>query len=122
MSDENEQKDFLIRGLPVVGDLPWFYPRSLLYLISGILEQDAVDADVLGLQRFNQPNYWNADDEFVKAAKEFCAAGTDRICWSVTTGYNNKLQSNSLSHGGFATPGNDNLTMLSIGNVLKTGW
>lgn len=122
MSDENEKKDFLIRGLPVVGDLPWFYPRSLLYLISGILEQDAVDADVLGLQRFNQPNCWNAGNQFVKAAKEFCAAGTDRICWSVTSGDNNKLQTNSLSHGGFATPGDDNLTMVSIGHVLKTGW
>lgn len=42
MNDELECNDALI---------PLLYPRSLLYLISGILEQDEYDAHILGLHR-----------------------------------------------------------------------
>lgn len=64
MNDKFESKDTLVRNVPVLGDLTWFYPRSLLYLISGILEKDAdgdvVDAAIAGLQRVYLPAYRNA--------------------------------------------------------------
>ncbi|WP_445368185.1 hypothetical protein ACH5Y9_01075 [Methylomonas sp. BW4-1] len=122
MSDENECKDTLIRDLPIVGDLTWFYPRSLLYFISGLLEGNEVDADVLGLQRFQQPNCWNAGHESVASARNFCSADNDRTYWSVNQVIDIKRCTNSLSHGGFGTGSVQNTTMVSVGNILKTGW
>jgi len=45
MEDELEQSDALIDGFPAL------YPRSLLYLVSGIFENDA-DTPILGMHRF----------------------------------------------------------------------
>lgn len=122
MSDENECRDTLIRNLPVLGDLPWFYPRSLLYFISGLLEGDEVDADVLGLQRFHKTDCWNANDQFLSIARDFCASVDHRTCWSIANDQDEKLRTNSLSHGGFGTGSNTNTTMISVGKILSTGW
>lgn len=55
MSDAYEQKDALINKLP------WLYPASLLYFISGVLE-DSADTPIAGMARYHkeQPPYQGA--------------------------------------------------------------
>jgi pimeloyl-ACP methyl ester carboxylesterase len=60
MSDEHERRDAL------VNQAPFLYPRSLLYLVSGIFE-DVADAPLLGMQRF------------LSGADPFIGAGYDRV-------------------------------------------
>jgi hypothetical protein len=110
MSDEFECKDRMI---------PFFYTHSLLYLISGILEDegDSFDAFILGLERhirFLAPY----DVENLKAVHTYLYdTGFNRKCFSVTAvGTGDGLGTTSLSHGGFD---DDETTMKSISFLLK---
>lgn len=126
MNDTYECRDTLVRNVPVLGDLTWFYPRSLLYLISGILEQDGadevIDAQLLGLQRDYDPNYRLASDPAVTAARQFIEGHGERRVWSVQSNADPRFQSNSTSHGGFAAPVAGNTTMESVAAILKQDW
>ena len=91
MSDAYECKDQLVPGV---------YTRSLLYFISGVLEQEA-DVPVAGLQRVltQVPPYDGVD--LVAIAKWLEDAGRDRIVLSVTSGTTPGLISASTTHGDF---------------------
>jgi hypothetical protein len=90
MSDEYERKDSLVRGV---------YTASLLYLISGILEQE-VDTPIAGMHRFlqgSEPFNGNPYDEsraFLKAPGILVLAVTDQ-------GAAAGLQSTATAHGDF---------------------
>jgi triacylglycerol esterase/lipase EstA (alpha/beta hydrolase family) len=122
MSDEFESKDTLIRNLPVVGDLTWFYPRSLLYFISGLLEGDANDADVLGLERSHTSTVWYGNDNHVLGSRDWVSSPRDRVSWSISTSVVPGMMTNSSSHGGFGTPGDNNTTMDSVAELVRSGW
>lgn len=126
MNDTYECRDTLVRNVPLLGDLTWFYPRSLLYLISGILEQEGdqevVDAAIFGLQRDYDPAYRSASDAEIAAAHEFIESHGERRVWSVQSNADARFQSNSTSHGGFAAPVAGNTTMESVAAILKEDW
>ena len=125
MSDENECKDILIRTNDQGEGIGWFYPRSLLYFISGILEKE-IDSPLVGLQRFNSPNVWDAKNASVKAIQDFFASGQDRTCWSQFADATNiRLRANALSHGDFGHStmlrGVKNSTVDAIHEILASG-
>jgi len=126
MNDSYECRDTLVRNVPLLGDLTWFYPRSLLYLVSGILEQEdgteVVDAAILGLQRGYDPAYWRAAEPEIVAACNFIEGHGERRVWSVQSNADARFQSNSTSHGGFAAPMAGNTTMESVAAILKQDW
>jgi hypothetical protein len=126
LNDTYECRDTLVRNVPLLGDLTWFYPRSLLYLISGILEQEGgqevIDAAIVGLQRDYDPAYRSASDAEIAAAREFIEGHGERRVWSVQSNADARFQSNSTSHGGFAAPVAGNTTMESIAAILKEDW
>lgn len=111
MSDENECKDVMI---------PYFYTRSLLYLISGILEDNGInpDAPLLGLERhiaFNPP--YNKQ-EFKKLHHYLYESGKGRLCYAITSDNAlDGLRTHALKHGDFD---NDKHTLASITHILTT--
>jgi hypothetical protein len=126
MSDRFECRDTLVRNVPVLGDLTWFYPRSLLYLISGILEQEdgkeVVDSAIAGLQRDYDPSFRLASDPQVSEARSFIESHPERRVWSVQDHPDARFRSNSTSHGGFGAPVAGNTTMESVAAILKQDW
>jgi hypothetical protein len=121
MRDELEQKDILIRfEAPVPGEpgktklveLGAIYPRSLLYLVSGLLEGDR-EKPILGMERFfldSSPHR----DQSVEAVKGYLG-GTGRVVWSVVEEGDAGLICGARSHGGF---GNEALTLRSIIHLM----
>ena len=125
MNDRFECRDTLVRHVPMMGDLTWFYPRSLLYLISGILEQEegkeVVDAAIAGLQRDYDPSFRLADPDIAQA-RDFIQSDPARRVWSVQDHSDARFRSNSTSHGGFAAPVAGNTTMESVAAILRQDW
>lgn len=109
MSNENECRDTLV---------PFFYTRSLLYLISGILEDkgESSDAPILGLERhiaFRSP--YNSGD-FKDVHEYLYEQGKDRLCYAVTLeSALDGLRTHSRRHGDFD---NDERTLSSITYIL----
>lgn len=90
MDDENEGRDRLMGRA---------YPRSLLYLISGILETEP-DATILGMQRHVSGEEPYQDGE-LRAVAQFVNAPT-RSVWSVTGGDAPRgFRTESRRHGDF---------------------
>jgi hypothetical protein len=84
------------------------YHRSLLYLISGVLERKAqsryADAPLLGLQRHLAPEYRPTGDEraALNAARSFLSAAPDRIVYAHTAGSAAPGRTSMSSlHGGY---------------------
>ena len=103
MSDDLEAKDSLLG--PGKG---FVYPRSLLYLVSGICEENDdkafADAPLLGMARFlkGDPATWK-DASQIAAAQASIAYVTGSphcVAYSKTTGVPGK-STTSISHGGF---------------------
>ena len=105
MLDENESKDVLV---------PYVYTRSLLYLISGILEDEA-DTEIAGMQRYlsggkpydsslllSNRGFFNAQDRLVLAKTADAAA--------------EGLRCGALKHGLFD---DDDLTRKSLQFLLR---
>lgn len=91
MLDEFEKKDRLV---------PAVYTRSLLYLISGVLEPE-VDIPIAGMERF-----WTGEEPFdqdylVETVAWLKADGKNRSVMSVTNGGGGGLSSASEKHGDF---------------------
>jgi len=107
MSDDYESKDMLV---------PYVYTRSLLYLISGVLESDQVDCPLLGMERYltQAPPY---DHERLVAISRWLAApDTDRLALSVTDADAPQgLRSRSEHHGDFD---DDEETMVSVCRMI----
>lgn len=95
MADTAEQRDHLVQGL---------YPRSLLYLVSGLLERDAggrsVHLPVVGMQRYHDTRFASLDG--VRTVQEYLAAQTDRVVLSPTPATALEgLRAAALRHGAF---------------------
>ena len=122
MSDAYESDDTLV---------PVIYLRSLLYLISGILEADtdpktgkktsAFDKPLIGMERFHHWTDPYSGDLYDDVRQCFEQYPDSRI-WSVTTGKGDGLNSDSISHGAFTdyTVSPRNQTMVSIQSILRS--
>lgn len=103
MHDDLERKDAVLGH-----QYGYIYPSSLLYLISGVLENRSADAfpdaPILGMQRFmTQDAGWLADAEEIAAvgkAMAFLTLSTSGLVLSQVNG-GPGLSSQATSHGGF---------------------
>ena len=111
MTDTNEKHDILV---------PYLYTHSLLYLISGILEDEGSDFDayILGLERdIKALHPYDTVNEIIVSNKFLFETGTNRIAFSQTDGTAPEgLRTESLSHGGFD---DDDETINSIKFMLS---
>lgn len=117
MKDENESKDRLV---PVV------YPRSLLYAISGLLEEEvhdgkkrsASDMPIVGMERYYTRERAYPGDAFPDVATARAFLGDDPSCavWSIAAGDGDGLRSSSVRHGDFD---NDPATLASLAYLIK---
>jgi len=111
MHDKEESNDVLVR---------FVYTRSLLYLISGILEKDAdgssaFDMPVLGMERYFIASADYSQPEIV-AARQFLQAVSNSAEWSQTPeGAAPGLATRSTSHGGFDS---DASTLASLAYII----
>ncbi len=121
LSDELEKKDILIRfNLPPDGagaqrlvELGGVYPSSLLYFVSGLLEEKP-DEPIVGMQRFfREPGASPHQGAVADAVRDFMAA-QDIVVWSAGREKGNPapgLACWAESHGGF---GDEPKTLESI--------
>lgn len=111
MTDDNEKKDILV---------PYFYTHSLLYLISGVLENKGKDYDayILGMERhIDGRSPYNGINEILETRRFLYEEGKNRVVFSETdTSAIDGLQTNSLTHGGFDDDPN---TIKSIKFILS---
>lgn len=107
MRDDLEKSDEL---------LPKVYTRSLLYFISGVLEEE-VDEEIAGLERQLRGEAPYDDAAHLEANQFINAAGLNRLVLSQKTDAAPGLNSGSTSHGGFDDDGptRQSLKALSIG-------
>jgi len=110
MSDALESQDCLV---PIV------YPRSLLYLVSGVLE-GTPDVPILGMQRFLQLTdvFKNADFPEVAFGRAWFEKESTRVAWSEDPragGFGTK----SHKHGDFD---DDPTTLASLEYILASGY
>jgi hypothetical protein len=106
MEDALECKDHLVPGV---------YPRSLLYLISGILDGEA-DAPVVGLRRHTCGDKPYDTGPFIRVS-QFLAAPENRIVLSNTTeGASAGLRTLSTRHGDFD---DDEETLASLTAIVS---
>lgn len=122
LKDERERTDPLDGVLPVS-----IYPRSLLYLISGVLERDDdgdswADAPLLGMQRHLEGL---ADDRLTSAERAsrntiraFLAAAPARVVFSGSSA-GDGLNTDARSHGGFDE---ETQTLASIRHIAAHGF
>ena len=106
MSDELEQKDALIPGV---------YPLSLLYLVSGILEDEA-DTPILGMQRYFTDKIPYTLPEVQTTFAYLNKYQTSHI-WSLTTA-GDGLSSDAKSHATFYS---EEVTMKSVQYAIEHG-
>ncbi|MDB5584447.1 MAG: hypothetical protein JWR80_9623 [Bradyrhizobium sp.] len=92
MSDELEQKDSLIKGI---------YPRSLLYFVSGVLENEA-DEPLVGMHRFHTRTPPFDDEAFpnIKRVLDHLQAHQNGWVWSLSSS-GEGLNTECTTHGGF---------------------
>ncbi len=111
MLDENEKKDCLV---------PVLYPHSLLYFISGVLE-DGYDVPIVGMKRFYDRKHF-PDGAFpgVKPAREFVSGEEKGEVLSITPkNAPPGMRSASAKHGDFD---NETETVASIVHLLREGF
>jgi hypothetical protein len=111
MTDNKEKHDLLV---------PYVYTHSLLFLISGILENEGNDYDayILGLERdIKALNPYDSVKEILDSNKFLFEVGSSRVAFSQTdTTTPEGLRTQSLSHGGFD---DDEATISSIKFILQ---
>lgn len=110
MTDQLETEDQLVSII---------YPRSLLYLISGVLEGEP-DMPIMGMQRFiaDKEVFNKGDFKAVDAVRSWLAAQETRAVWSIST-RGNGLNAASRAHGDVD---NDAPTIESVKQILHTGF
>lgn len=108
MSDQNERRDQLVARV---------YPRSLLYLVSGLLEREA-DMPLLGMQRFHSGAAPFTASAFpaVGRVRERLAADSESCVWSAVQGTAG-CSSQALRHGDFD---DDAVTLASVAHMIGT--
>ena len=110
MTDNWEKADTLVKVL---------YPASLLYFISGVLE-DEIDQPLIGMQRYySEPLFQNSSTfNYITTVKVFMDNVQSSLVWSpIDTVDGNR--SNSASHGEFD---DDLLTVSSLKHILMRGY
>lgn len=115
MRDDLEKADRLV---------PVLYPHSLLYFISGVLEDEA-DEPVLGMERYliGEASHYKKPETGIPATRSFLTEGATRINFAVSnTGPG--LATNSITHGGFDNTDDPDAraTVDSICHILKSGF
>ncbi len=110
MTDENEKADVL------VDQVKFFYPHSLLYFVSGVVE-DETDMPLTGMQRFYRPDDF-PDTKFPDITPVRGFIQGDRVIWSVDDRGPGK-KSSAVDHGEFD---NNSDTIASICHILKNGY
>lgn len=104
MSDQYESRDSCIPGI---------YTRSLLYMISGILEEKEYDAYILGLQRFHLDTAPYDQDPILDDVINYFNESENRIVYALTVPEAAEgLRCIAVKHGGFAN--DENLAIRSI--------
>jgi hypothetical protein len=101
-------------------EMPPLYPRSLLYIISGLLENPDFDMPLLGMQRYMQGATARVYDGMVevRAARAFLAANHNEV-WSESND-GPGLNADSIRHGAFtATAEPRRKTMESVAYFLN---
>jgi hypothetical protein len=114
LHDDWEVQDSLLGQAPV-------YPRSLLYLVSGLLE-DEPDAPLAGMQRYFNPAPPFSDPTTfpaIEQVRRFLTAAPGRTLWSIA--YDGPgLNSGARSHGAFDDE--DGPTLTSLQHIIKEGF
>ena len=111
MGDARESADVLV---------PVIYPASLLYFVSGLLE-DEPDQPLLGMERYlaNAETYDSDDFPNVDACRRFLANYADAWIWSPSTRLA-PLASDGKHHQDFDDA--DAPTLASIESILRNGY
>ena len=112
MSDELERKNALVPAVPLL------YPSSLLYFVSGILEDES-DTPLVGMARFWEGIYTNGkfpEIDYVVNG-DFFKPKTSRI-WALSSG-GNGLNCDMSTHGGWAQAPE---TLKSVQYILSKGY
>jgi hypothetical protein len=107
MTDENECKDLLI---------PYVYTRSLLYLVSGILEEKVAEP-ILGLHRFLGSDNTTTAPDFLTKTKQFMLQDNRLVLSATAQNAPAGLQTIALKHGDFD---DDLVTIESIKHLIRT--
>lgn len=110
MKDEVEQQDRLV---------PIIYPRSLLYLVSGVLEGEA-DVPIMGMQRFVNLKETFGQGKFpgVHGVRDWFGKMANRTVWSMDERVSG-LGSKAGKHGEFD---NEESTIASVQWILQNGF
>lgn len=102
------------------------YPRSLLYLVSGVVEKEAdksaSDFPILGMERyFTKAEVYEQPE--IQRVRQFFMQVTDKRSevWSEAD-RGSGLVSDAIRHGGFDSTEERAKTIASIQQILKTGW
>ena len=95
-------------------EVPLLYNRSLLYLVSGLLEEQEIDMPIVGMQRF----FSGTDPYITPAIKRVTDYLDGMVIWSVAN-YGPGRQSAAEQHGGF---NNDSSTQSSLCHILSEGF
>jgi hypothetical protein len=92
MSDAREAEDQMLSIL---------YTRSLLYFVSGLLE-DEIDMPIAGMQRYLEQAVFSGDDfPYLKSIAAFLKQDPTRTVWSPSLDQGPGLTSDSKRHGDF---------------------
>jgi hypothetical protein len=109
MSDEREQADVLV---------PVIYPASLLYFVSGLLE-DEPDQPICGMQRFLDARFDAARFPNVAVCREFFARYDEALVWSPRDAPPG-CESDGRHHQDFDD--RDPATLASVAWILENGF
>lgn len=121
MRDDVERADAMAQGFLPIALARVLYPHSLLYFVSGLLEESETDMPILGMQRFfNQGTVFGAAayPEVDWARGFFADAPAREAVWSVASlgpGRNTAAR----QHGDFD---NDPPTVASVQHLLSQGY
>lgn len=117
LSDERERRDALLG--PKTG---YLYPSSLLYLVSGLFEDENskpfVDAPILGMQRFRRwagASLGEGEDGYAKSIAAFFNDHPDSEVYAPAAAEPG-LSSDATTHGGMD---DDHETLASVGIMLR---
>lgn len=112
MEDEHERADVLV---PVV------YPHSLLYFVSGVVEQEA-DTPIVGMHRFyDASRFPDADYPHIRTVRDYVLGQDGRVAWSVSgDGAGDGRRTGARRHSAFDD--DDEETLESVKYILQNGF
>ena len=104
-------------------EVPGVYPRSLLYLVSGLLERDSDGDSVPDMPLVGMQRYFSNDDVYnmpeVERVRRFLAEpGQNRIVWAVCE-VGPGMSSDAKKHGAFDDAPPETNTMLHVCHMLN---